>query len=156
VDKEQFDKIQKYIQIGKDEGADLMCGGERHGDKGYFIQPTVFANVEDNMRIANEEIFGPVQQIMKFKTVDEVVKRANTNTYGLAAAIFTKDFDKMITVSNALRAGTVWGNCFNKFSAMTPFGGYKMSGQGRELGEYGLEAYTEVKSVITAISKKNS
>jgi len=156
IDKEQFDKIQSYIKIGQEEGADMMCGGERHGDKGYFIQPTVFANVEDHMKIANEEIFGPVQQIMKFKTVEEVIKRANTNMYGLAAAIFTKDFDKMVTVSNALRAGTVWGNCFNKFSAMTPFGGYKMSGQGRELGEYGLEAYTEVKSVITAISTKNS
>jgi len=156
VDKEQFDKIQGYIQLGQEEGADLMCGGKRHGESGYFIQPTVFANVQDHMKIAQEEIFGPVQQIMKFKTVDEVIKRANATTYGLAAAIFTKDFDKMITVSNALRAGTVWGNCFNKFSAMTPFGGYKMSGQGRELGEYGLEAYTEVKCVIAAISSKNS
>jgi len=156
VDKEQFEKIQGYIRSGVEEGANLMCGGKRSGDCGYFIQPTVFADVEDHMKISQEEIFGPVQQISKFKTVDEVVKRANATTYGLAAAIFTKDFDKMVTVSNRLRAGTVWGNCFNKFSAQTPFGGYKMSGQGRELGEYGLEAYTEVKSVITAISKKNS
>lgn len=156
VDKDQFEKIQGYIKLGQEEGAKIMCGGKRHGDKGYFIEPTVFADVEDHMTIAQEEIFGPVQQLMKFKTVDEVVKRANNTTYGLAAAIFTKDFDKMVTVSNRLRAGTVWGNCFNKFSAMTPFGGYKMSGQGRELGEYGLEAYTEVKSVITMISKKNS
>lgn len=156
VDKEQFEKIQGYIRSGVEEGANLMCGGQRSGDCGYFIQPTVFADVEDHMKISQEEIFGPVQQISKFKTVDEVVKRANATTYGLAAAIFTKDFDKMVTVSNRLRAGTVWGNCFNKFSAQTPFGGYKMSGQGRELGEYGLEAYTEVKSVITAISKKNS
>jgi len=156
VDKDQFEKIQGYIKLGQDEGAKLMCGGQRSGEKGYFIQPTVFADVEDHMTIAKEEIFGPVQQLLKFKTVDEVVKRANATTYGLAAAIFTKDFDKMVTVSNRLRAGTVWGNCYNKFSAQTPFGGYKMSGQGRELGEYGLEAYTEVKSVITAISKKNS
>jgi len=156
VDKEQFEKIQGYIKLGKEQGAKLMCGGERYGDKGYFIQPTVFADVEDHMTIAKEEIFGPVQQLLKFKTVDEVVKRANATTYGLAAAIFTTDFDKMVTVSNALRAGTVWGNCFNKFSAQTPFGGFKMSGQGRELGEYGLEAYTEVKSVICQISKKNS
>merc|ERR1711962_126606 len=122
VDKEQFEKIQGYIKLGKEQGAKLMCGGERYGDKGYFIQPTVFADVEDHMTIAKEEIFGPVQQLLKFKTVDEVVERANATTYGLAAAIFTTDFDKMVTVSNALRAGTVWGNCFNKFSAQTPFG----------------------------------
>jgi len=156
VDKEQFEKIQGYIALGQKEGAKMMCGGKRDGDKGYFIQPTVFTDVEDHMTIAKEEIFGPVLQILKFKTVDEVIKRANATTYGLAAGVFTKDFDKMVTVSNALRAGTIWGNCYNKFSAMTPFGGYKMSGQGRELGEYGLEAYTEVKSVITKISKKNS
>jgi len=156
VDKEQFDKIQDLIKSGVEEGAKLMCGGNTYGDKGYFIQPTVFADVEDHMRIAKEEIFGPVQQILKFKTIDEVIERANDSTYGLAAAIFTTDLDKSIVVSQSLRAGTVWVNDYDKFSAMTPFGGYKMSGHGRELGEYGLEAYTEVKSVITKISKKCS
>lgn len=156
VDKEQFDKIRELIDSGVEEGAKLMCGGARFGDEGFFIQPTVFVDVQDHMRIAKEEIFGPVQQIFKFKTMDEVIRRANDTTYGLAASIFTKDLDKSIVVSQNLRVGTVWVNDYDKFSAMTPFGGYKMSGQGRELGEYGLEAYTEVKSVITKISKKNS
>uniref|UniRef100_H2YC07 aldehyde dehydrogenase (NAD(+)) n=1 Tax=Ciona savignyi TaxID=51511 RepID=H2YC07_CIOSA len=145
VDSEQFHKIQELIQSGKDEGAELLCGGERYGTKGYYIQPTVFANVKDHMRIATEEIFGPVQQIMKFKTMEEVIERANNTTYGLAAAVFTKDLNTAITVSNSIRAGTIWVNTFNSFTSMTPFGGYKMSGQGRELGEYGLANYTEVK-----------
>jgi len=156
VDREQFDKIQALIKSGQEEGAKMMCGGGRQGDKGFFIEPTVFADVKDDMRIAKEEIFGPVQQILKFKTIDEVVERANKSMYGLAAAIFTKDLDKSHVLSQSLRAGTIWINDYDKFSAMTPFGGYKMSGQGRELGEYGLEAYTEIKSVITKISKKNS
>nr|CAB3220988.1 aldehyde dehydrogenase, mitochondrial [Phallusia mammillata] len=156
VDAEQFAKIQGLIESGKQEGADLLCGGGRWGDKGYFIEPTVFANVTDNMRIATEEIFGPVQQIMKFKTVDEAIERANKTCYGLAAAVITNDLNKAIIVSNGVRAGTIWVNCYNVFSAMTPFGGYKMSGQGRELGEYALEGYTEVKCVITKIPEKNS
>ncbi|XP_078482782.1 aldehyde dehydrogenase, mitochondrial [Ciona intestinalis] len=156
VDAEQFKKIQELIQSGKDEGAELLCGGERHGDKGYYIQPTVFGNVKDHMRIATEEIFGPVQQIMKFKTMEEVIERANNTVYGLAAAVFTKDLNTAITVSNSVRAGTVWVNTFNAFSSMTPFGGYKMSGQGRELGEYGLANYTEVKCVVIKTPSKNS
>uniref|UniRef100_H2YC02 aldehyde dehydrogenase (NAD(+)) n=1 Tax=Ciona savignyi TaxID=51511 RepID=H2YC02_CIOSA len=151
VDSEQFHKIQELIQSGKDEGAELLCGGERYGTKGYYIQPTVFANVKDHMRIATEEIFGPVQQIMKFKTMEEVIERANNTTYGLAAAVFTKDLNTAITVSNSIRAGTIWVNTFNSFTSMTPFGGYKMSGQGRELGEYGLANYTEVKCVTLLI-----
>lgn len=154
--KEQFDTVQRYIKLGRDEGAKLMCGGNRHGDKGYFIEPTVFVDVKDDMTIAKEEIFGPVMSILKFSTVDEVIERANATMYGLAAGVFTKDFDRLITVSSALKAGTVWGNTYSFLSSNTPFGGYKMSGNGRELGEYGLEAYTEIKSVITAISKKNS
>jgi len=156
VDKEQFDKIQDLIKSGQEEGAKMMCGGGRSGDKGFFIEPTVFVDVQDHMRIAKEEIFGPVQQIMKFKTVDEVIERANNSTYGLAASIFTTDLDKSVVVAQNLRAGTIWINDYDKFSAMTPFGGYKMSGQGRELGEYALEAYTEIKCVTTKISKKNS
>ncbi|PIO22637.1 hypothetical protein AB205_0049810 [Aquarana catesbeiana] len=108
IDKEQYDRIIDLIESGKKEGAKLECGGGTWGDKGFFIQPTVFSDVKDDMRIAKEEIFGPVQQIMKFKTTEDVIKRANNTTYGLAAGIFTKDLDKAITVSSALEAGTVW------------------------------------------------
>ncbi|NXE40598.1 AL1A1 dehydrogenase, partial [Ptilorrhoa leucosticta] len=133
IDKEQFNKILDLIESGKKEGAKLECGGGPWGDKGYFIQPTVFSNVTDDMRIAKEEIFGPVQQIMKFKTIDEVIKRANNTTYGLAAAVFTKDIDKALTFAAALQAGTVWVNCYSALSAQCPFGGFKMSGNGREM-----------------------
>lgn len=156
VDQEQFDKILGYISSGKREGAKLMCGGGVAADRGYFIQPTVFGDVQDNMTIAREEIFGPVMQILKFKTLEEVVTRANDTKYGLAAAVFTKDIDKASYVSNGLRAGTVWVNCYDVFAAQAPFGGYKASGNGRELGEYGLNNYTEVKTVITKVPQKNS
>ncbi|TKC36184.1 hypothetical protein EI555_004384, partial [Monodon monoceros] len=133
IDKEQYEKILDLIESGKKEGAKLECGGGPWGNKGYFIQPTVFSNVTDEMRIAKEEIFGPVQQIMKFKSLDDVIKRANNTFYGLSAGIFTKDIDKAITVSSALQAGTVWVNCYSVVSAQCPFGGFKMSGNGREL-----------------------
>ncbi|KAM9724229.1 aldehyde dehydrogenase, mitochondrial-like [Menidia menidia] len=156
VDQEQFNKILGYISSGKREGAKLMCGGGVAADRGYFIQPTVFGDVQDNMTIAREEIFGPVMQILKFKTLEEVVTRANDTKYGLAAAVFTKDIDKANYVSNGLRAGTVWVNCYDVFGAQAPFGGYKASGNGRELGEYGLENYTEVKTVTIKVPQKNS
>ncbi|KAL8597817.1 Aldehyde dehydrogenase, mitochondrial [Nucella lapillus] len=156
VDKNQFTKILGLIDSGKKEGAKLVAGGDRAADKGYYIQPTVFADVGDNMRIAREEIFGPVMQIMKFKGLDEFIHRAHDTMYGLAAAIFTTDLEKAIYLSNSLRAGTVWVNCFDTFDASAPFGGYRMSGNGRELGEYGLEAYTEVKTVNIRIPQKNS
>ncbi|XP_037310100.1 aldehyde dehydrogenase, mitochondrial-like [Pungitius pungitius] len=156
VDQEQFNKVLGYISTGKREGAKLMCGGGVAADKGYFIQPTVFGDVQDNMTIAREEIFGPVMQILKFNTLEEVVTRANDTIYGLAAAVFTKDIDKASYVSNGLRAGTVWVNCYDVFAAQAPFGGYKASGNGRELGEYGLDNYTEVKTVITKVPQKNS
>ncbi|KAG8512997.1 Retinal dehydrogenase 1, partial [Galemys pyrenaicus] len=133
IDKEQYEKILGLIESGKKEGAKLECGGGPWGNKGYFIQPTVFSNVTDEMRIAKEEIFGPVQQIMKFKSLDDVIKRANNTLYGLSAGIFTKDLDKAVTVSAALQAGTVWVNCYSVVSAQCPFGGFKMSGNGREL-----------------------
>jgi len=156
VSKQQFDSVNRYIELGKKEGAKLMCGGSRFGHVGYFIEPTVFADVQDDMTIAKEEIFGPVQSILKFSTVDEVIERANATIYGLAAAVFTKDFDRLITVSSALKAGVVWGNCYAQMSPHIPFGGYKMSGNGREMGEAGLAAFTEIKSVVTAISEKSS
>jgi len=156
VDEEQFKKVLGYIQSGVAEGACLRAGGDKWGDKGYFVQPTVFSDVTDDMKICKEEIFGPVQVIQKFKTMDEVLERANNNSYGLAAAVFTKDVGNAIYMSNSLRAGTVWVNCYDVLEAQVPFGGYKMSGVGRELGEYGLEAYTEVKTVTIAIPQKNS
>jgi aldehyde dehydrogenase (NAD+) len=156
IDQEQHDKILDLIESGKKEGAKLLCGGEKVAGNGYFIQPTVFADVKDDMRIAQEEIFGPVQQIMKFKTMDELIERANKTIYGLAAAVFTNDLERALHLSQGLRAGTVWVNCYDAFSAQTPFGGFKMSGNGRELGEYGLEAYTEVKTVIMKVHQKNS
>jgi acyl-CoA reductase-like NAD-dependent aldehyde dehydrogenase len=156
IDDDQFKKILELIESGKKEGAKLMCGGGRHGDKGYFVQPTVFADVTDNMRIAREEIFGPVQQIIKFKTLEEVIPRANDTRYGLAAAVFTKDIDKAITISNSVQAGTVWVNCYHAFTIQAPFGGYKESGIGRENSEEGVLEYCQVKTVTVKIPVKNS
>ncbi|XP_059479614.1 aldehyde dehydrogenase, mitochondrial [Neocloeon triangulifer] len=156
VDEEQLTKILGLIEAGKKEGARLVAGGAREGDKGYFVQPTVFADVQDNMRIAKEEIFGPVQQLIKFKDPKELLERANNTEYGLAAAVFTKDIDKAMYLMQGIRAGTVWINCYNIFGAQAAFGGFKMSGNGRELGEYGLQAYTEVKTVTMKVTEKNS
>ena len=147
IDKVQFDKVMSYIESGKREGAELLTGGNRIGDEGHFIEPTVFADVKDNMKIAREEIFGPVMSIMKFHDLDEVIGRANNTTYGLAAAVWTRDIGKALAISNNVRAGTVWVNCFDVFDAAAPFGGFKQSGIGREMGEYALQQYTEVKTV---------
>ncbi|KAJ6656709.1 hypothetical protein lerEdw1_003596 [Lerista edwardsae] len=156
VDEAQYKKILGLIGTGKKEGAKLLCGGNPATDRGYFIQPTVFGDVQDNMTIAREEIFGPVMQILKFKTIEEVIHRANDTKYGLAAAIFTRDIDKANYISQSLRAGTVWINCYNVFGSQTPFGGYKLSGQGREGGEYGVTPYMEVKTVTIKVPQKNS
>lgn len=147
VDDVQMEKILELIESGKSQGAKLLCGGKRIGDKGYFIEPTVFADVNTSMRIAREEIFGPVQSILKFKDIDEVIDMANDTTYGLAAGVYTKDLDTAVRVANSFEAGTVWVNMGGGFAAQVPFGGYKMSGQGREYGLYGIEPYLEVKTV---------
>jgi len=147
VDQDQFTKVMGYIDAGKQEKAKLVAGGNRVGDKGYFIEPTVFADVQDNMKIAQEEIFGPVMSILRFKDLDEVVERANKSMYGLAAAVWTKDITKAHAIADSVRAGTVWVNCYDVFDAAAPFGGFKQSGIGRELGEYGLANYTEVKTI---------
>jgi len=141
------------IESGKKEGATLVAGGAKVDGDGYFIQPTVFADVEDHMRIAKEEIFGPVMQIIKFKTLDEVIERGNETNYGLAAAVYTNDITNAMYLSQNMRAGTVWINCYDIFQAGVPFGGFKESGIGRELGEYALDLYTEVKSVTMKIKK---
>jgi len=154
VDETQMKKILGLIESGKAAGADLQCGGKRIGDKGYFIEPTVFTNVKDDMQIAKEEIFGPVQLIFKFKDIDDVIEKANNTHYGLAAAVFTKDIDTAIIVSNSLEAGTVWVNVYNQFAVQAPFGGYKMSGQGREFGLNGIEPFLEVKTVIIKTAQK--
>jgi aldehyde dehydrogenase (NAD+) len=141
----------RYVESGRTEGAALACGGDRIGKLGYFMQPTVFADVRDTMRIATEEIFGPVMSIISFKNAEEVIARANHTKYGLAAAVWTCDIKKALAVSNGVRAGTVWVNCYNVMDTRAPFGGFKQSGIGRELGEYGLQQYTQVKSVITKL-----
>jgi aldehyde dehydrogenase (NAD+) len=151
VDQSQFDKVMGYIESGRSDGATLVCGGERVGERGYFIQPTVFSDVQDNMKIAKEEIFGPVMSIIPFKSVDEVVERANRTDYGLAAAVWTRDIKKAHAIANSVRAGTVWVNCYNVLDTRAPFGGFKQSGIGRELGEYGLQQYTELKTVIVKL-----
>jgi aldehyde dehydrogenase (NAD+) len=147
VSKEQQDKVLGYCEAGQKEGAKLVLGGKRWGEKGYYVEPTVFDNVRDEMSIARDEIFGPVVSILPFKGFDEVVDRANRTFYGLAAAIFTKDIDKAHLYARAVKAGTVWVNCYHIVDTTTPFGGFKMSGQGRENGEAALEHYTETKTV---------
>jgi aldehyde dehydrogenase (NAD+) len=156
VDQDQFDKVMGLIESGKKEGATLECGGNRVGDKGFFIEPTVFSNVKDDMRISQEEIFGPVMQISKFKTIDEVIERANRTNYGLAASVFTKNLEDALMVAQGVRAGTVWINCYDVLEAQAPFGGFKESGNGRELGEYGLQQYSEIKTVTIKLPQKNS
>jgi aldehyde dehydrogenase (NAD+) len=151
VSQSQFDRVMGYIEAGRSEGATLACGGERVGDRGYFVQPTVFSGVQDEMTIAREEIFGPVMSVIPFKDVDEVIKRANRTPYGLAAGVWTRDIKKALAVANGVRAGTVWVNCYHILDTRAPFGGFKQSGIGRELGEYGLQQYTEVKTVTVKL-----
>lgn len=147
IDKIQFDKVMRYIELGVHEGAKLLCGGNQRGDRGYFIEPTVFVDVQNHMKIAQEEIFGPVMSILKFRDINEVIEQANSTPYGLAAGVWTKDITKAHTIANNVRAGTVWMNCYGVLNAAAPAGGFQQSGMGRELGEYGLQQYTEVKTV---------
>lgn len=151
VDQAQFDKILHYIALGKEQGATLMTGGKRCGLKGMFVEPTIFADVKDEMSIAEDEIFGPVMSVMKFKTVEEVLERANGTRYGLAAGVMTKNIDLANQVTRALKAGTVWVNTYNILDPAVPFGGYKLSGFGRENGLRGLQDYMQTKSVITKL-----
>ncbi|SAM04155.1 hypothetical protein [Absidia glauca] len=154
INKAQFEKILEYIDIGKKEGAKLVHGGRRIGDKGYFIEPTVFTNCHNNMRVMREEIFGPVVAIGTFKTIDEAIEIANDSDYGLAGGVYTSSIETGIIVSNSLEAGTIWVNCYDVFDQSTPFGGYKQSGFGKELGLDSLKEYSHIKTVkIQLISR---
>jgi len=151
VSQEQMDKILGYVQRGQKEGATLLTGGQRFGNQGFFVEPTIFDNVKDDMAIARDEIFGPVVSVLPFRSVDEVIGRANSTYYGLAAAIWTRDIDKAHRFAREVKAGTVWVNCYHVVDTTTPFGGFKMSGQGRENGEAALEHYTELKTVTVKL-----
>jgi len=155
VDKLQFEKVLGYIEKGKAGGAKVEIGGGRQGDKGYYVQPTVFSGVTDEMVIAKEEIFGPVMQLLKFSSLEEAITRANNTHYGLAAGICTRDIGTALSAASDLEAGTVWINCYDNFDVAAPFGGYKQSGWGREKGEYALENYTEVKCVMMPMDSKH-
>lgn len=147
VSQEQFDKIMGYVDLGQKQGAKLVSGGARVGDKGYFVAPTIFDNVKDEMSIAKDEIFGPVVSVLPFSDVDEMLERANNTFYGLASGVFTKNIDKAHLFAKHVKAGTVWVNCYHVIDGPTPFGGYKQSGTGREFGTAAIELYTELKTV---------
>ena len=149
VSSEQYERVTGFLDSGKKQGAKAASGGGRPKNlsKGYFVQPTVFTDVKPDARILKEEIFGPVVCTIPFKDVDEVAKAGNDTTYGLAAAVWTSDISKAHRLAETLKAGTVWINCYNVFDASAPFGGYKQSGFGREMGKAALELYTQIKTV---------
>jgi aldehyde dehydrogenase (NAD+) len=152
VDKIQHDKIMSYIETGKKEGAKLNIGGKA-GTQGYYIEPTIFSDVQDHHTIAKEEIFGPVMSILKFSTMDEVIERANNTPYGLAASVFCNDITVCNYIANHLKAGTVWVNCHNILQPQAPFGGFKQSGFGRDNSEYSIIEYSQVKCITTKVAE---
>ncbi|KAF8995920.1 aldehyde dehydrogenase [Cyathus striatus] len=154
ISQTQFDKVLGYIQSGKDDGAKVITGGERIGDEGYFVKPTIFADCTPDMKIVKEEIFGPVAAVTKFKTEEEVIELANDTMYGLGFNVFTENMSRAIRISNAAEAGSVWVNCASSPDVGVPFGGYKQSGIGFESGQEALEIYTQLKAVHINIGRK--
>ncbi len=152
VSEEQLNRVTGYLESGYKEGAKAVVGGSRHGDKGSFVKPTVLVNTNEKMKVVQEEIFGPVVTAIPFRDVDDLVAKANNTVYGLAAGVWTRDINKAHQIASKLRAGTVWINCYNIFDPALPFGGYKQSGWGREMGREMLDLYTETKSVCMPIS----
>ena len=151
VSEEQLQRVSDYVESGKAEGATALAGGGRFGDRGFFIEPTVLINTHGNMKVVREEIFGPVLVASPFTDLDEIAAQANDSEYGLGAGIWTKDISKAHALAKKLKAGTVWINCYNVFDAALPFGGYKQSGWGREMGHEVLNSYTQVKAVTTLL-----
>jgi aldehyde dehydrogenase (NAD+) len=151
VSSEQMDKILGYVALGQKQGAKLVSGGKRVGQRGFFVEPTIFDSVRDDMAIAQDEIFGPVVSVLPFKSAEEVFDRANRTYYGLSAGVWTKDIDKAHLFAKHVKAGTVWVNCYHIVDASTPFGGFKMSGHGRENGEAALDLYSEMKTVTVKL-----
>ncbi len=151
VSKEQFDKILGFIEAGQKEGAKLVTGGKPAHPKGYFVKPAILDDVHNKMSVAQEEIFGPVVCAIAFDSMDDLKRQANDTIYGLSAGVWTRDIGKAHRMAKEIKAGTIWVNCYNCFDAASPFGGFKQSGFGRELGKYALELYTQVKSVWVSL-----
>ena len=151
VSDEQFRRVSGFLEPARRRARTALSGGGRFGDRGYFIEPTVLTDARPDMKVAREEIFGPVLVAAPFTDLDEIAAVANDSEYGLGAGVWTKDISKAHALAKKLRAGTVWINCYNVFDAALPFGGYKQSGWGREMGHEALHAYTEVKAVTTQL-----
>ena len=152
VSQEQFDRVKGFLAVGKKEGAKVSAGGEAGTGKGYFVNPTLFSDVKNDMQIAREEIFGPVGTAISFTDENDAIFQGNNTDYGLSAAVWTRDTSRAHKVARALKAGTVWVNCYNQLDPISPFGGYKQSGFGRELGRYAIDLYTQIKSVWMKLS----